>query len=70
MTKIYSILIAAVAAVTMYGAVATRSAPPPAAPAREAGLTAWQCPITGRFFTNPLTCKANCSGYTCTAVHQ
>jgi hypothetical protein len=30
----------------------------------------WRCPITDKFFTNPFTCKANCSGFTCQPVSQ
>jgi hypothetical protein len=33
-------------------------------------LTAWRCPITDQFFTNPLTCKRACFNITCQAVSQ
>ncbi|TMQ06851.1 MAG: hypothetical protein E6J90_45130 [Deltaproteobacteria bacterium] len=75
MKTIIALMISGLAALTItmslsaQGPAASRPAATAAADA-EALLTAWRCPITGQFFTNPFTCKANCSGFTCQAVSQ
>lgn len=74
MNKIIALMISGVAALTIITAVSAPGAAPvrtpDRAPAAEAALTAWRCPITGRFFTNPFTCRDNCSGFTCQPVSQ
>jgi hypothetical protein len=75
MKKVVAIMISGVAALTIIASLSARApaAPSPAprcAADAEAVLTAWRCPITDQFFTNPFTCKQHCSGFTCQAVSQ
>lgn len=72
MKKVFAIAVTGLAALAVAGSPgawspATAAAPTPASTAL---LTAWRCPITDQFFTNPFTCKAACSGFTCQAVSQ
>jgi hypothetical protein len=80
MKNVFTIMISSVAAIAVVAALMlgrstaarspARSSGPGTGPASEALLTAWRCPITNAFFTNPLICKQHCSGVTCQPVSQ
>lgn len=72
MKKVFAIAVSGLAALAVaasLGAWSPATATAATTPS-TALLTAWRCPITDQFFANPLTCKANCFGFTCQAVSQ
>ena len=74
MNKVFAIIISGLFAwliVASLGGGETAAATPAAASASIGPqLTAWRCPITDKFFANPLTCKAQCFNITCQPVSQ
>jgi hypothetical protein len=72
MNKLFAIIISGLFAwlivASLGGGETAVASPVPASVGPQ--LTAWRCPITDKFFTNPLTCKAQCFGFTCQPVSQ